>query len=114
MKIKVIIEIEYEVDGKYSIKYEDLLLQMAQESVMGVVALDENECVLIADSSTASAEIIKCQFDPTLPPYGAMGMFHCPECGEMVMAGVKHPDYSRLDEWIRDPIMGLGDNHDDA
>lgn len=113
MKIKVTIEIEYEVEYS-SNKYEELLLNMAQGGVLVVITLDEDECVLVGNSSTDSIEIEKCQFDPTLPPYGAMGMFHCPECGEMVMAGVKHPDYSRLDEWIRDPIMGLGDNHDDA
>lgn len=28
---------------------------------------------------------------------GPIGMFHCPECGEMVVAGVPHPDYSILD-----------------
>lgn len=26
-----------------------------------------------------------------------MGMYHCPECGEMVLAGLPHPDYSVLD-----------------
>lgn len=26
-----------------------------------------------------------------------IGMFHCPECGEMVVAGAPHPDYSILD-----------------
>lgn len=114
MKIKVIIETEYEVDGEYSSKYEDLLLRMVQENALGVITLDENECVIVAVSSTASIEIEKCQFDPTMPTYGAIGMFHCPECGEMVMAGVKHPDYSRLDEWTREPIdyaIGSGDNH---
>ena len=79
---------------------------MVQENILGVITLDEDKCVLVANSSTASIEIEKCQFDPTVPPYndGGTGMFHCPECGEMVMAGVKHPDYSRLDEWVREPI----------
>jgi hypothetical protein len=27
-----------------------------------------------------------------------MGMYHCPECGEMVLAGVAHPDYSLLEK----------------
>jgi hypothetical protein len=27
-----------------------------------------------------------------------IGMFHCPECGEMVLAGVPHPDYSIWDQ----------------
>jgi hypothetical protein len=25
-------------------------------------------------------------------------MFHCPECGEMVIAGMAHPDYSLIEE----------------
>lgn len=41
----------------------------------------------------------KCSFDPSAPPYdtAALGMFHCPECGEMVLAGVAHPDYSLIE-----------------
>ena len=40
----------------------------------------------------------KCPFDPSAPPYdtAAIGMFHCPECGEMVLAGVPHLDYSEI------------------
>jgi hypothetical protein len=26
-----------------------------------------------------------------------IGMFHCPLCGEMVLAGMPHPDYSAWD-----------------
>lgn len=62
MKIKVTIETEYEVDGEYSSKYEDLLLQMVQENALGVITLDEDECVLVADSSTASIEIENVSF----------------------------------------------------
>ena len=43
----------------------------------------------------------KCTFDPTADIYkdAAIGMFHCPECGEMVIAGLSHPDWdSLLDE----------------
>lgn len=41
----------------------------------------------------------KCRFDPMAPQYiGApIGMFHCPLCGEMVLAGMPHPDYSAWD-----------------
>lgn len=41
----------------------------------------------------------KCDFDPMAPDYiGApIGMFHCPLCGEMVLAGMPHPDYSAWD-----------------
>ena len=39
---------------------------------------------------------MKCSYDPT-PLIGlAVGMFHCPECGEMLVAGMPHPDYSLL------------------
>ena len=29
-----------------------------------------------------------------------IGMFHCPYCGEMVLAGIVHPDY--YDPWVDD------------
>jgi acetone carboxylase gamma subunit len=35
-----------------------------------------------------------------------IGMFHCPECGEMVIAGIPHPDYSILDEDCPDDTPG--------
>lgn len=35
----------------------------------------------------------QCTYDPTSD---IGGMFHCPECGEMVVAGAPHPDYSLL------------------
>jgi hypothetical protein len=40
---------------------------------------------------------MKCKFDPTKPPYNTapIGMFHCPECGEMVVANVPHPNYEK-------------------
>ncbi len=34
-----------------------------------------------------------CTYDP-VPLLGEpIGMFHCPECGEMVVGGVPHPPY---------------------
>jgi len=39
---------------------------------------------------------MKCDFDPK-EVHGAIGMFHCPKCGEMVVAGVSHPNYEFLD-----------------
>ena len=33
-----------------------------------------------------------CTFDPTTID-GAIGMMHCPECGEMIMAGLPHVDW---------------------
>lgn len=33
-----------------------------------------------------------CDYDPRTCP-GEVGMHHCPECGDMVMAGMEHPNY---------------------
>jgi predicted RNA-binding Zn-ribbon protein involved in translation (DUF1610 family) len=38
---------------------------------------------------------MKCNFDPR-DVEGPIGMFHCPECGEMVLAGCEHPDYDNF------------------
>ena len=32
----------------------------------------------------------ECTFDPTVYAGQPIGMFHCPECGEMVLAGLPH------------------------
>jgi len=37
-----------------------------------------------------------CTFDPKILKGQPIGMFHCPECGEMVVAGIDHPDYDKL------------------
>lgn len=39
----------------------------------------------------------KCTFDPTTLIDVPLGMLHCPECGEPIVAGVPHPDYSQID-----------------
>lgn len=39
----------------------------------------------------------KCAYDPKEMAGEPVGMFHCPECGEMVIAGMEHPDYSLLE-----------------
>jgi len=36
---------------------------------------------------------MKCSYDPEILKGQPIGMFHCPECGEMVVAGMPHPDY---------------------
>lgn len=36
---------------------------------------------------------MKCDYDPTPLLGQPIGMFHCPKCGEMVLAGMEHPDY---------------------
>lgn len=38
-----------------------------------------------------------CPHDPR-ETFGAVGMYHCPECGEMVISGMEHPDWSTLDD----------------
>lgn len=43
-----------------------------------------------------SKAVGKCSFDPSALTDIALGMFHCPQCGEMVVAGVPHPDYSLI------------------
>ena len=37
---------------------------------------------------------VTCTYDPT---NDLGGMFHCPECGEMVVAGAPNPDYSLME-----------------
>ena len=32
-----------------------------------------------------------CTYDPSPLKGVPIGMFHCPECGEMVVAGMEHP-----------------------
>lgn len=39
----------------------------------------------------------KCSYDPSPLIDVPLGMFHCPECGEMVIAGMAHPDYSLIE-----------------
>ena len=35
----------------------------------------------------------RCLFDPSIYTGVPLGMFHCPICGEMVIAGLPHPDF---------------------
>lgn len=39
----------------------------------------------------------KCEHDPKLTE-GPIGMYHCPECGDMVIAGMDHPDMDKCEE----------------
>lgn len=39
----------------------------------------------------------QCPHDPK-ETHPAVGMYHCPECGEMVIANMEHPDYSNTVE----------------
>ena len=49
---------------------------------------------------------MKCQHDPK-ETKGAIGMYHCPECGEMVLAGVDHPDYANAEKYFDDKYEAL-------
>ncbi len=40
----------------------------------------------------------KCLFDPKTYAGQPIGMFHCPDCGDMVVAGIEHPDYDDMQE----------------
>ena len=37
-----------------------------------------------------------CTFDPKQLAGQSIGMFHCPACGQMVIAGIDHPNYDEL------------------
>ena len=39
-----------------------------------------------------------CPFDPSSMLDMPIGMFHCPKCGEMVVAGIPHPRWDLLDD----------------
>ena len=41
---------------------------------------------------------MKCNYKPEELINIPMGMFHCPECGEMVLTGAAHPDYELLEK----------------
>ena len=46
------------------------------------------------NSSPAPVPLLvgRCSYDPKQLFGEPIGMFHCPECGEMVVAGMDHPD----------------------
>ncbi len=52
-----------------------------------------------------------CPYDP-VPLKGApIGMLHCPECGQMILAGVPHLDYDALPPELpgyEDDMGGVG------
>jgi hypothetical protein len=41
---------------------------------------------------------MKCSHDPRELKGHPIGMYHCPECGEMVVAGIEHPNYDLIGE----------------
>lgn len=44
-----------------------------------------------------------CTHDPSKTE-GTIGQYHCPECGEMVVAGLPHLDYDLLDNLTKEDI----------
>jgi hypothetical protein len=41
---------------------------------------------------------MKCDYDPKEMAGQPIGMFHCPSCGDMVLAGVDHPDMDEVEK----------------
>ena len=56
--------------------------------------------------TTAKGGVMKCDYAPRKMAGFPVGMFHCPECGEMVIAGMAHPDYDL--PYIEEPTEGGG------
>ena len=57
----------------------------------------------------------KCKHDPKQYLGMPIGMYHCPECGEMVVAGIEHPKYfldSIEDEYFIQDEETDGDKND--
>jgi hypothetical protein len=50
----------------------------------------------LTDEKVWRLAITKCAHDPREMNGQPIGMYHCPECGEMVIAGYPHPDYDSL------------------
>lgn len=53
----------------------------------------------------------RCEHDPKTQSYAPIGMYHCPECGVMVLAGLPHPDIKRFAPRTKreDPIVDISD-----
>ena len=55
----------------------------------------------------------KCTFDPSVLVNVALGIFHCPTCGEMVVAGMLHPDYSLPESGKEADVKARGETYED-
>lgn len=49
----------------------------------------------------------KCSYDPKELAGQPIGMLHCPICGQMVVAGMDHPDYSLLDNGEIEELLNI-------
>lgn len=47
--------------------------------------------------------LVECSYDPAARAGQPIGMFHCPDCGAMVLAGLPHP--RSLDETFCAPEL---------
>ena len=48
---------------------------------------------------------MKCTHDPRTLKGAPIGMYHCPECGHMVIAGMEHIDWSEEDAEEREYVL---------
>ena len=56
-----------------------------------------------------------CKFDPKTVT-GPIGMFHCPECGEMQIAGLEHIKYmddEEMDQYLKEFNKNLADSQEE-
>jgi len=54
---------------------------------------------------------MSCPHDPKIYKGMPIGMYHCPECGEMVLAGLDHPE--PMPEPTSEELRALDDRHDE-
>ena len=50
-----------------------------------------------------------CPFDPTALYAEAFSELTCPVCGEMIVAGIAHPAYWLVDEWLAEDARKAAD-----
>lgn len=49
--------------------------------------------LIIAERAERKNVVNNCKHDPLTAKDYPLGQYHCPECGEMVIAGMTHPKY---------------------
>ena len=70
----------------------DYLINYLNSKVLGAKTNLASEMVIPIGTVEAIIKHLKgkCTHDPKQIK-GPIGMYHCPECGEMVLAGMEHP-----------------------
>lgn len=81
-------------------KARGLLYTVKTWAGSGRAHTDEVDDVLKETAHTLCDDLT-CDYDPS-DVTGPIGMFHCPQCGEMVVAGQPHPDYSVINKENQD------------